>query len=288
MKRFFPALFSFFFAQAVTADPLVWQAQRGDLTYTLMGSVHVGKPEFYPLPDTINSRFVTADALIVEVDIINDTQLNMPKGKPSGDVITSQQRNQLAQIAQELGYTDSVLLKMPPWQTAMVLQIAQTQALDLQQILGVDLHFLSRTDSLNIPIISLETMQEQIDLLANARDNGIELLDDTLLYWDLSKDFISCMIEAWRLGDGEKITAIAEEMSDTNDLERKILVDRNLNWIEMLTDSAQVPNGDYVVIVGALHFPGDEGLLALLEKKGFTITQLNQGQKAECELPELP
>ncbi|PMN69129.1 TraB/GumN family protein [Enterovibrio norvegicus] len=288
MKRFFPALFSLFFAQAVTAEPLVWQAQKGDLTYTLMGSVHVGKPEFYPLPDIIESRFVAADALIVEADIINDTQLNIPKGKPSGDVITSKQRAQLAEIATELGYQDSLLLNMPPWQTAMVLQIAQTKKLQFHQMLGVDLHFLSRTDSLNLPVISLETVQEQIDLLANARDDGIELLDDTLLHWELSKSFLPCMIEAWHLGDSEKMATIADDMSDTNDFERKILVDRNLNWIEMLTDSTQIQNGDYVVIVGALHLPGEEGLLTLLKNKGFTITQLNQGQKAGCVLPELP
>ncbi|MGF1770554.1 TraB/GumN family protein [Enterovibrio makurazakiensis] len=288
MKRFFPALFAFFFAQSVTAEPLVWQAQKGELTYTLMGSVHLGKPDFYPLPNVIESRFRQADALIVEADVNNDTQVTFPQGKPTSELVDSTQRDALATIAKELGYPESVLLNMPPWQTAMVLQLAQSQTLDLQQALGIDLHFLSRTKNLNIPVKTFETVQEQIDLLAGTGDHGLALLDDTLTHWALSKEFMPCLIEAWHVGDNEKMTTIVDEMGDASDFERKLLIDRNINWIKMLTDSAQMPKGEYVVIVGALHLPGEEGLLTLLNNKGFTITPLNQGQKADCELPEFP
>ncbi|CZF84624.1 TraB/GumN family protein [Grimontia marina] len=288
MYRITTLLFSLLFSALSFAAPQVWQVQKGDLSFTIMGSVHAGKPEFYPLPEVMVSRFESADGLILEADIINDKSISIPKGKSSASYLTDAQKETLEQIAVETGTPSNVLLNLPPWQAAMALQLYQINQLELQQLLGIDLYFLSRSQKHSVPVIPLETVQQQVDLLANADKDGLELLTDTLDYWELSKEFMPCLIDAWQYGDGAKMEEMVTVMSGAGDFERQLIDERNHNWLEALTDRSRFDKGSYVMVVGALHLYGKEGVLTLLEKAGFDVKLLTQGEQVDCKIPAIP
>ena len=54
---------------------------------------------------------------------------------------------------------------------------------------------------------------------------------------------------------------------------RLLLVDRNKNWLPKL-EAPFTRKGHALVIVGAAHLVGPDGLLAMLKAKGYTIEQL--------------
>lgn len=285
MNRIIALLFSLLFSAFSVASPQVWQAQKGKLTFTIMGSVHAGKPAFYPLPNVMVDRFKDSDGLIVEADIIKDTSITLPNGSPSSSYLDKAQTRKLKKIATETGTSSSVLLNLPPWQAAMALQLYQINQIGLQQELGVDLFFLSHSQELGIPVIPLETVQQQIDLLAKSPQDGLELLTDTIDYWALSRDFMPCLIEAWQAGDSEKMAEIVGFMSGAGEFERKLIDKRNHNWLKALADPNRFSTGNYAMVVGALHLYGRQGLLALLESAGFEVTLLTQGENISCEIP---
>ena len=57
----------------VSAEPGFWHATKGDKSFWIMGSIHVGKEEFYPLPAAIEQAWQKADVLGMEADMRNST-----------------------------------------------------------------------------------------------------------------------------------------------------------------------------------------------------------------------
>jgi uncharacterized protein YbaP (TraB family) len=89
-------------------------------------------------------------------------------------------------------------------------------------------------------------------------------------------DMMDEMIAAWRRGDVAFMEeSLLSDMQDYPELNRVIVVDRNIDWTnqieELLDDQA-----DYLIVVGALHLIGDEGVPGLLESRGHQVTQLHQ------------
>ncbi len=84
------------------------------------------------------------------------------------------------------------------------------------------------------------------------------------------------LIDAWRRGDTEYMEeTLLADMEDYAELNKVIIVDRNIDWtgqIEALLDD----KSDYMIIVGALHLIGDEGVPRLLEERGHSVTQMYQ------------
>ncbi|KXF79861.1 TraB/GumN family protein [Enterovibrio coralii] len=285
MKKLLLPLFSLLFAANVIAEPTVWQAQRGELNFVLMGSVHMGKPSFYPLPQEITDAFSDSEGLIVEADLFNDTQFTVPAGEASKTFLNAQEQVTLNNIAKDVSLPPIALQNMPPWQAAMAIQQAQTQQLGLEPQLGIDVHFLTLAQQKNIPIIALETVQEQLDFISSMRDDGLPLLLDTLNHWEESQEIMPCMIDAWEAGDSHALTDVVDEMmEESGELEEVIITDRNRRWAETLSNTEHFSQGVYTVVVGALHLYGNEGLLDLLEDDGFTVKALNEGQKVSCNM----
>ena len=87
------------------------------------------------------------------------------------------------------------------------------------------------------------------------------------------------MVDAWRHGDIEFLEdSLLVDMQKYDELHQVIVVNRNNNWVvkiqELLDDE-----DDYLVIVGALHLVGDEGVPHLLTERGHAVKQLHQPAK---------
>ena len=52
-----------------------------------------------------------------------------------------------------------------------------------------------------------------------------------------------------------------------------LLYNRNNNWIKLLTNNF-LPKQSNFIAVGALHLPGNKGLIKLLEKEGYKLTPI--------------
>jgi hypothetical protein len=63
------------------------------------------------------------------------------------------------------------------------------------------------------------------------------------------------------------------EFEEFPDLYRTIVTDRNLHWIDRI-EELLAGQRDAMVVVGALHLVGEQGLVALLRQKGYLVTQM--------------
>jgi hypothetical protein len=120
--------------------------------------------------------------------------------------------------------------------------------------LGKKIAFLE-TWKLQAEILQMSTVDELREMLKEP-GGGRAALDE--------------MIAAYRAGDFEKLTAIAldpAEIAKNPARHARLLDDRNRAWVGVL--APHLERGRTFVAVGAGHFPGEAGLLALLAARGF-------------------
>ena len=182
-----------------------------------------------------------------------------------------------ARLAEAASIPLALLDKSEPWFAAMNIEIMLLMRIGFNPAFGIENDLLERAKADRKEILGFETMRQQLEFLdglsAEAqRDMLIQALAEGA---DLS-DQMDAMIRAWRSGDvqflEDNLLADMENYPELNDV---IVVNRNLAWtaeIEELLDDID----DYLVVVGALHLVGADGVPSLLRSRGHEVTQLGQ------------
>ncbi|MEX0335657.1 TraB/GumN family protein [Vibrio tubiashii] len=271
---------------SIQAEPLIWNIEKGGLKYTVMGSVHVGDDSMYPLPEIVFKRLKTSQGLIVETDIRQNNGIKYPPTTlVSKDVLSTEQQNELIGISNLLDLNANELLHTPPWATALAIQMRQIEYLGYSAADGVDTRLAYKATLWDKPVLSLESLQFQIDLLTGQKESGKELLVSAIEEFDHSEDATHCLIESWKAGDMSKLEEFASLTQMSPDFEKSFLIDRNLDWAEKLSNPKWLPKakGSYVIVVGTLHLLGEQSVLQLLKDEGFKVTQLSKSKASNCE-----
>ena len=66
--------------------------------------------------------------------------------------------------------------------------------------------------------------------------------------------------------------ALLKSFQDYPRIRRELVSDRNARWVPQIAALLAKP-GPHLVVVGAFHLPGDEGVLRRLEKAGLRVEQ---------------
>ncbi len=277
---------------ATAGDKLfMWQAESATATVTMVGSIHVGQAGFFPLADPYEKAFAAASVLAVEVDMTDpavlqeSAMLMMQKGMLPGDE-TLQTRLEpalyarLETYAQENNVPLAMYQKFKPGIVAMMLVMDAYQKQGFDPELGIDKHFLDAAKAAGKEIRSLETVADQLDLFLEIDDT----LDDILVaeFLDQTVDIkaeTAEMIGYWQDGDAEGLDRFLQsEIGDTPEMVafyRTLLDDRN---VAMADSVAAWLDGDTDIFmaVGAGHYAGENGIVALLQKRGLAVAQVGK------------
>src|SRR5262249_20276435 len=122
---------------------------------------------------------------------------------------------------------------------------------------------------------ALETIEYQLsrfdEMPMELQDH---LLAETLKSMDTEQQSRTKMLDAWRTGDGAAVEAIVlKDLQKEPQLYQRLLVERNKNWLPKL-DALLARKGRALVVVGAAHLVGPDGLIAMFKAKGYKVEQL--------------
>ena len=141
---------------------------------------------------------------------------------------------------------------------------------------GVDKIFHNQAVLDGRPVLGLESVDQHLSYVTGM-GQGAE--DDFILQTleDARKTHESLrkIINAWRIGDQPALEAeVIDNMpQDYPQLYARLLVERNNNWMPQIIQMLDTPEQE-LVLVGAAHLVGPDGLLAQLLEKGYQIKQL--------------
>ena len=145
----------------------------------------------------------------------------------------------------------------------------------LDPSLGLDQHFYDRATAAGKSVIGLETAESQIDRFDTMPESLQEqMLRSTLDEIDAENKEIAATVAAWRRGDAPSIERdVLLGLKKYPAAYQSLIVERNNNWMPQL-EKCLARTTPCMVVVGAAHVVGPDGLLALLRRKGYRVEQL--------------
>lgn len=285
----FAALLSGCASSRAPQDPVfMWEAQREGATIHLLGSIHAGQQSWYPMDAAINEALAAADTVACELNI-KDPQVAMQTALlvqregmyPEGESLQENVPPEVwQQVVDRLGnqVPAVVLNRMRPGLVAVTLaQVALADA-GLDMGAGVDMHVIGKAEESGQPVVPLETAEDQVALLFGPN----AVIDAKMLAETLEDDTATMMamfdslVVAWKAGDAERMEQIyREDWLDDADMQafhEELLVKRNHG----MADKLEHRQGNWFVVVGALHLCGEVGVPALLEEAGWLVRQVEK------------
>jgi uncharacterized protein YbaP (TraB family) len=261
----------------------LWSLKGKTNTVYLLGSVHF-LSEQEQLPQALDDAYENADVLLMEIDMddldpVEMQQITLQLGVlPAGETLEKQlgpePYSRLVTRAKDVGIDPALLNRLQPWFAAMTLVQMQLMKMGLQPTSGVEHRFMARAVADKKPIHGLETLREQMGMLAGLpaeqqREFLLYSIDDA----DRMTKEIDELLAAWRRGDTQALARLlAEGLEQYPDLYRPLTTERNRRWlgqVQALLDDRE----DYLVVVGTLHLVGKDSLVELLEQQGHRVRQ---------------
>ncbi len=277
-------IFVLFWGSAGAADRhLLWQVQSDRATVYLLGAVHLGKADLYPLPKVMEEAFAASTTLVLELDPRFASaaaqkqveQVSYPTGQTIADAIQPATFQRLKDYLKQEGIPLAMVERMRAGLLGHTLVVGELAQLGYSPLFGIDLHFATQAGER--PIVELETVEEQIALLIGVPDEDAHIrttLDDL----ENLEEKITRLDKAWREGD----TATLEQVTITEPMRKhpsqrpyldKMVFQRNRRMAEKIRGFLG-QQGSWFVAVGAGHLLGEQGIVELLRKEGYRVEQL--------------
>jgi len=272
-------------ASGVYADTSVWEVKWGANTLYLGGTVHLLRPADYPLPAEFDLAYGNSSRIYFETDIssMNDLsiqaqmlqQLTYNDERTLKTVLNEAAYTALTAHTEKLGLPMMMLKKFKPGMIVSTLQVLDFQRMGFTPQ-GVDMHFNAKAVADGKYIGQFETIQEQIGFLAAMGEgNESEFILLSLKDLEQTDDLMVQMLAAWRSGNAAELTKLfVDDMrNEAPEIYQSLLLERNLNWLPDI--EAMLGDADTeFVLVGAAHLIGPEGLVVMLEEKGYQVGHL--------------
>lgn len=265
----------------------VWKASKGDDYIYLGGTIHLLSEKDYPLPEAFQVAYANTDTVVLETDVqgleapeLQQKLLNTisyQDHRALSNVLDREVYSQLDELLKERNLPIAVFDKFTPAGAIMTITQYELGRLSLIGGEGVDLYFAKRASRDDKESFYLETVDEQISFIQSMNQldpntmvkSGIEEINSI-------KDVWQGLLAAWRSGDLAKLDALGidDMQKQFPTLYQTMLADRNRAWLDDIDRLMQNQEKEFI-LVGALHMAGEDGLIAELKRKGFTLEQLD-------------
>lgn len=273
--------------------PLLWKVSDADNALYLLGSFHMLRPSDYPLAAEVQAAFDDAESVVFEIapEEMASPALGMQMGQAAmrtdgtqlDAALPEATRRKLAawttdnaDALQRSGVPAQALQLFEPWFVGLMVSIVDMSGRGLDPKLGLDHHFAGAAQQAGKPAAGLETGAEQIAFLDGMDPKEqLQFLDDALV--QAGKDDVDRLHAAWRAGDARLLwDAMGDEMQRKYpQLYRHINVERNDNWMPALRARLDADGSDdTLVVVGALHLLGPDGVVEKLRKAGYRVERI--------------
>jgi hypothetical protein len=266
--------------QAAQAASCVWKATSpGGGTVFLAGSVHALRNSDYPLPAAYQHAFDSSSRLVFETEPKSMEAASKGlskagqygKGDSLKNHVDPRTYDYLKRYFTLRGVPEQKFNTYRPWLIAAMLEAPPKENFNI----GVERFLQNKAAAAHKPIESLESIQEHMAPFVDLTERESEAL--LLIHFiNLGRTDLAAhdLLGAWRRGDAD---ALARMMHDAYRefpaFGDRLLGQRNHRWIPKIdgyAKSGQV----YFVVAGAAHFGGNDGVVALLRGRGYTIEQL--------------
>lgn len=283
--RLLGLLTALLFCAQATAAP-VFKVTKDKHTVYIGGTFHLLTENDFPLQDAFYQAYKQSDEVYFETDIDAVSKpafmasmmkiMQFQDGQNIKSVLDDKTFARLEAYFVSRGLPVQQFLPLTPTGLTLTITIMEYQARGFS-LAGVDEHFFEKAKSDTKTIKWFEDIQQQIAFLGSMND---EDPNHTLNYMLDSMSELDAMVNdlhsAWREGDMVKLEKVGlsafDEYPDMYDI---FIKDRNNAWMKVI-EPMFADTDTELVLVGALHLPGKDGLLTQLAAQGYTVERVSQ------------
>jgi len=263
---------------------MMWQAEVNNKTIYLVGSIHLMKPEFYPLPVAIEAAARNAETFIFETDInaVGSDELMsyilqnsmFEDGTTIDTVLADSTFALLTEKMENIGYDMNKYLVYKPWYLSLIYTMSRYRQMGFSEQLGIDRHFYDLARELNRRIGWFADPLEHTKLLlslSNIEPN--QLISHTIKQTESHYYNLENLYKLWRSGNNEELAKIVfSSFEYSPEVMETLVYQRNREWAEKILEFAN-DEKNYFIVVGTGHLIGKDSLVDLLEKEGISFKQ---------------
>jgi uncharacterized protein YbaP (TraB family) len=262
---------------------LIWTVERDGKTSWLVGSLHLLPAEAYPLPAAVEAAFRSAETLIEEADPdelkTSEAAAELlrraffPAGQTLQGSVAAATYKVIVERAAQAGLPMDAVQRMRPWMVAVTLAALEMQSAGFDPALGIDRHFRDRALAAKKPVRTLEAALDQVAML-EALGPALQdaLVIESLQGAATEVTQVRTLLAAWMAGDAAVIEKLlVDGAKDSPAIHQALFIDRNQRWVPKIEACLAV--GRCMVVVGAGHLVGRDGLVDLLSRRGYRLVQ---------------
>ncbi len=256
---------------------LLWEVSGNGLTRPsyLYGTIHLVKKKDFKVSPEINEKLSASEQLIMEMDLdfgMSEMlemakKMMLPKGKTIEDYCTPQEYARLRKYCMDtVGMKESKFLgysKMTPFFFSSILLKEQ-----LGDVEAYEEYFKDKAKKSKKPIVGLETLEEQMNTV-----DAMSIEDQKNMLFEALGSELTEFEKMYAMYEKQNLEGlysyIQEESKSTPDFERDFLVKRNQKWIPLIKGNMTMKSS--FIAVGAAHLAGDQGVISLLRKEGYSV-----------------
>lgn len=302
MKSFFTLLFAFLlsyspFAQmdavalvpaktyAPTADEnsLLWEITGKDLTTPswLYGTIHlIGKDDFF-LTDSTKSFIERSEMVTFEINMEDMTDLSaqlgllmqafMEGGKTLKDLLSEEDYKLVQDHFQEIGLPLFMFERIKPmFLTVMASGDMSPTAMSSGDMLSYEMEIMELAQKTKKKMGGLESMEFQMSVFDSIPyDAQAQMLVESIKSTEAGDEEFAKMVELYKNQDIQGMVKMMGNDEGISEYEDLLLNTRNKNWIPVMGEMMQAQPTFFAV--GAGHLGGENGVVALLRKEGYTV-----------------
>lgn len=272
-------------------EALLWRVERPGLPPSyLFGTMHLSDARITKLSPAVSKALTDAKAVVLEIGDLSPAALAgavassgadlvYADGRSLADALAPEEFEKVKAVVTASGLPGDAARMLKPWLISTLLSISECERRKAASGAKVlDMQIADTAKANGIPVSGLETINEQLAALSGIpEEQQLQMLRVSLKYFDRTNDMMETMVQLYLRRDmGAAMpfqSALAGEMgipdSAFDGFRKSLLEDRN----KRMSTSAQpfLDKGNAFVAVGALHLPGETGLVALFRKAGFTV-----------------
>jgi uncharacterized protein len=281
------ALFIICIASGVWAESSVWMVSSSKANVYLAGSFHMLRSSDYPLPAEFLTAYKNSRKIVFEVpadaaeglehmgEFLNGAMYT--DGSTLKDHITQAAFTKTEKFCKERNYPLEQYQIFKPAMFLTMLMVLEMNRIGADPQKGVDNFFKEKALQDGKATGGLETVDQQLKLLlamdeSMRSDQIIESIDE----FKQIESNLEKYVAVWRKGDEIRMEELfIKDFKNYKKLYQTLIVDRNNKW---MTDITGFLNGsaNTMVIVGAAHLAGPDGLINLLRKRGYKVVKLKK------------
>jgi uncharacterized protein len=262
-----------------TPHTLLWKISGKEMKKAsyLFGTMHVLCADDAVLSENLKAAIAHCDEVVFEIDLSDMNgmlgamkYMRMNDSKKLSDLLDASDyakvKNYFSAHSTMLPF--GILERFKPM---LISSIIEENNMDCKTTDGMELMIMKEGRQYNKPFKGLETAEFQAGLFDSipyekqAKDlvNSIDSMDD-------NKKMTLQLATVYKQQDLDQIDALSRRddggISGYMDL---LLYDRNRKWARNL--DSLLPRQSLLIAVGAAHLPGDQGVISLLRKEGYTV-----------------